>query len=214
MVKALESLAETLQETYNEILLNIKVDDQEMAHCILIWLTFSKRPLKIEEVAEAAILNPKLNPALNTANMFFNLSNIVKILGSLVTYSFELIFSLSSISSVNDIFSTEKILLYQEMSSVSSKNCSSKMIKLTYFLLQKHLVSKRINNSKNLKFGIIESVANSFIIESCLYYIFYYDELYLKTISIRDRNIFLLLDYACRLWYIHIKAILSDSKKP
>ena len=56
-----------------------------MARCALIWLAFSKRSLKIKEVAEAAIINPEVNTAFDPKTKFFNPSEILGILGSLVT---------------------------------------------------------------------------------------------------------------------------------
>ena len=77
-----------------------------MARCALIWLAFSKRSLKITEVAEAAIINPEVNTAFNPKTKFFNPSKILGILGSLVTYNLILL--------KNNAISTEDKPLYIE----------------------------------------------------------------------------------------------------
>lgn len=175
--KALKSLPNTLQETYDRILLNINVDYQEMAQCALIWLAFSEGPLRVKEVAEAAILNPELNPAFDPENKFFNPSDILGILGSLVTYS------------------------------------SEGIVRIAHFSVQEYLVSKGIKDSKASKFGFTKHFVNPFIAESCLKYIFYYDESDLKTSGKEDLEIFPLLNYVCQFWHIHTKAILPENQK-
>jgi hypothetical protein len=59
LVKSLESLPKTLDDTYARILASIEEDYQQEALRALIWLAFSQRPLRIEEVAETAVVDPK-----------------------------------------------------------------------------------------------------------------------------------------------------------
>lgn len=87
--KALKSLPETLYKTYDQILRNIDAQDQEKAYHALIWLSFSKRPLRIEEVANAAVLNPQTNTTFDLDERLFDPNSILEILGSLVTRSSE-----------------------------------------------------------------------------------------------------------------------------
>ena len=220
--KALKSLPETLHETYDRILLNIHVDYREMARCALIWLAFSKRPLTIKEVAEAAILNPELDPAFDPENKFYNPSEVLGILGSLVVYSPEKI--LPSVKDNADLtenksfhleggsVSTEKASLSIEDNTFATENSSSKVIRLAHFSVQEYLVSKGIQDSKASKFGITEKIPDLFIAESCLRYIFYYDESDLKATPVEDLENFPLLKYACRFWYIHAKTSLRESE--
>ena len=87
--KALKSLPETLYKTYNQILRNIDAQDQEKAYHALIWLAFSKRPLEIEEVANAAVLDPQTNTTFDLDERLFDPNSMLEILGSLVTRSSE-----------------------------------------------------------------------------------------------------------------------------
>lgn len=87
--KALESLPETLHKTYSRILQNIDAQDQEKAWHALIWLAYSKRPLKIEEVANAAVLDPQAIITFDPDERLFDPNSIFEILGSLVTCSSE-----------------------------------------------------------------------------------------------------------------------------
>ncbi|KAF8535856.1 hypothetical protein BDD12DRAFT_808232 [Trichophaea hybrida] len=53
----------------------------------LMWLAFSERPLRIEELAEAIVLNPQSDPYFDPEERFPDPHNILRILGSLVTIS-------------------------------------------------------------------------------------------------------------------------------
>ncbi|MCJ1345324.1 hypothetical protein MMC31_003531, partial [Peltigera leucophlebia] len=212
--KALKSLPETLHETYDRILLNIDVDYQEMARCALIWLAFSKRPLTIKEVAEAAILNPEQDPAFDPENKFLNPSIVLGILGSLVTYSPERI--LPSVENNADLTDDEPFHLGGgpsiESNTFATEDSSSKVIRLAHFSVREYLISKGIQDSKASKFGITENFADLFIAESCLQYIFYYHESGLKATPVEILEKFPLLKYACR-FYIHTKTSLPESQK-
>lgn len=180
--KALESLPETLHKTYDRILQNIDAQDQEKARHALIWLAFSNRPLEIEEVANAAVLDPQAITTFDPDERLFDPNSILEILGSLVTRSLE--------------------------------DSSSKVIVLAHFSVQEYLISGEIKSNETSKFGIIDIVPDYFIAESCLQYLFYYDESDLKTISEKDLETFPLLKYACQFWYIHTNAIPSEIQKP
>jgi hypothetical protein len=56
--RALKSLPETLDKTYDRILTSIPKDYHRQAHTVLQWLVFSARPLQLIEVAEAVAVNP------------------------------------------------------------------------------------------------------------------------------------------------------------
>lgn len=179
--KALESLPETLHKTYDRILEKIDAQDLKKAWHALIWLAFSKRPLEIEEVANAAVLDPQAITPFDPDERLFDPNSILEILGSLVTRS--------------------------------SEDSSSKVIVLAHFSVQEYLVSA-IKSNEASKFGSIDIVPDHFIAESCLQYLFYYDESDLKTISKKDLETFPLLKYACQFWYIHTNAIPSEIQKP
>lgn len=55
----LESLLETLDETYSRILRRIPVDHKQNTLHILQLLTFSMRPLMLEELIDTIVVNPE-----------------------------------------------------------------------------------------------------------------------------------------------------------
>ena len=58
--KSLATLPRTLDQTYDRILIAIGEEYSEYAMRILQWLTFSARPLSVEEVAERSAAEPEL----------------------------------------------------------------------------------------------------------------------------------------------------------
>lgn len=144
-----------------------------MARCALIWLAFSKRPLRMKEVAEAAVRNPELNTAFDPGNKFCDPSDVLAILGSLVTYSSKKIHPSNSISlhyaSDVSVLTGENSLSIED-DTISTENSSSKPITLAHFSVQEYLVSETIKDSRASKFGITKNFANSFIAESCPQY--------------------------------------------
>lgn len=79
------TLPKTLDETYTRILEAIADDDREIAVVALQWLAFSFRPLTIEELAEATIVRPTQEPAVDINNRFRDPLDIWRILSSLAT---------------------------------------------------------------------------------------------------------------------------------
>ena len=56
LLETLKNLPETLDDTYARILTEIDKSDLQEARSALQWLAFSNRPLRVEEVAEAAVV--------------------------------------------------------------------------------------------------------------------------------------------------------------
>ena len=192
LLNALKTLPKTLDDTYARILNNIDEEDKQQARRALLWLAFSGRPLRIEEVAEAAVVDPQLSPPFDPEERLIDpCNNILEILGSLVTTS-----SMGVSSNVSD------------------DNLPSKELRLAHFSVREYLTSERIQCSKVSSFGAKDVGAHTFITESCLQYIFHYDESDSKTTSPKDLEDFPLLRYTCEFWYTHVKLIPLGSQKP
>ena len=74
----------------------------------------------------------------------------------------------------------------------------SRKIRLAHFSVKEHLISERIQCGAVSEFRATDIDAHRFIVESCLQYIFHYDESDFKTTSLEDLERFPLLQYACR----------------
>jgi hypothetical protein len=206
LLKALESLPKTLDDTYARILTNIEEGYQQEARRALIWLAFSQRPLCIEEVAEAAIVDAKLSPPFDLEERLHDPCNdILEILGSLVTISSKIVSSNAS----GDISSS----VWNRAPDDPDGDLLSDEVRLAHFSVKEYLLSDRIQSSSASKFGATSIEADHFISESSLLYILHYDESNSKTTSPEDLEFFPLLQYACQFWYTHSKSIPVGSRK-
>ena len=202
LLNALKSLPKTLDDTYERILTSIEEDCQQEARRALLWLAFSKRPLRIEEVAEAALVDPKLKPPFDPEERLHDPHNdILEILGSLVTIS-----SKGISSEASDDASDDSLI-------EGDDNFPGRQVRLAHFSVKEYLLSERIHGGPASKFGATDIFANHFIGESCLLYILHYDESDSKAASPKDLVCFPLLQYACQFWYVHIRSIPTGSQE-
>jgi hypothetical protein len=63
--EALAGLPPNLNQTYDRILCAIAAEDAEYAVRVLLWLTFSNRPLTVDEVAEAIAIDVACDPVFD-----------------------------------------------------------------------------------------------------------------------------------------------------
>jgi ankyrin repeat protein len=83
--EALTTLPPTLDATYDRILSAIREDDSDYAIRILRWLTFSARPLLIDEVAEIVAIDIKRDPAFDRNEALEDPLEILDICSNLIT---------------------------------------------------------------------------------------------------------------------------------
>ncbi|KAI9789761.1 MAG: hypothetical protein M1816_005800 [Peltula sp. TS41687] len=87
--QTLRELPKTLDETYERILSSIPERYTARVHAALQWLAVSERPMYLEEVAEAAVLEPyQCTP--DAEAKFQNPEAILNICGSLVTETWDM----------------------------------------------------------------------------------------------------------------------------
>ncbi|MCJ1467598.1 hypothetical protein MMC07_006223 [Pseudocyphellaria aurata] len=156
--EALKSLPETLDDFYARTLQDIDKNHHQIAFKALRWLVFSKRPLRIEELAEAMVVEPRATPAFDPTERLFDPHDLLKVLSSLVTVHREYIrlahfsveeyllsnrpkpddlsrFSMSAITA--DQLIAESCLLYMKCFAELEENCSIKP-KLVEFPLMEY----------------------------------------------------------------------------
>ena len=81
--RTLQSVPITLEETYITILSQVPSCDQGTVRSFLEWLTFTLRPLYIDEITEAIVLTRDF-PALDPEERLFGIDSVLKYLRSLV----------------------------------------------------------------------------------------------------------------------------------
>lgn len=173
-----------LDETYARILLGIDDSYRQLAFTALQWLAFSDRSLRIEELAEAAIIDPQAEVPFDLEDRFYDPYAILSILSGLVTASPE----------QNE---------YGE---------NGVVVKLAHFSVKEFLVSERIQAGPASEYSIREIQAHTTIAEICLCYLLQFDTVDSLT-SLENLDGFPLLEYAATCWFQHAQVIEENCKK-
>ena len=214
--KALESLPDTLEETYERILCQIEKKDFECAHKILQWLAFSARPLRLDEMADVVGIEVTASPRFDPDRKLFQSSDIFKLCSSLVTTIYLPL-------EKND---PEDFQLWkpEEPEEPEEEINMEEYIVLSHFSVKEYLVSSSKKEGSALRFSISEIEANKLIAEGFLAYLLQLDkpDFSLESVIERDRdailygrmkNLFIrsfkpytLARYAAESWAEHTRA--------
>ena len=184
--KALESLPPTLDETYSRILCNIAEEHREYAITLLQWLTYSARPLRIEELAETVAINMEGEPWFDCDARFPEPRDILLICSSLVIIGDGL----------------------KEGSSQVSDQRPTSVVRLAHFSVKEYLVSERVRAQPAKEYAIREIHANKSIAATCLAYLLQFDQYDNLPSDIMTE--FPLARYAAQYWIQHVKSIGKD----
>ncbi|KAI9761972.1 MAG: hypothetical protein M1840_001501, partial [Geoglossum simile] len=164
--EALKSLPKTLDDTYARILSGISDKYHQKAITALQWLAFSERPLRIEELAEAVVINPRPDPPFDPEDRLDDPHYILQILSSLV------------------VLSTKHRRSLSNWLKPESKTTGE--IKLAHFSVKEYLISDREKPPPVPIFCMTDAIAHRTIVESCLLYILNYDHVKDKSLSRDD----------------------------
>ncbi|CAI6094263.1 unnamed protein product [Clonostachys chloroleuca] len=195
MIRAeLQSMPETLDETYERILGSVPDVHRELVQSALKWLAFSSRPLLLEELAEAVVLRPghgDFNPA---SSRLFTAKAIVDLCGVLVAQTTidphkE---NLQWLRKKGEVDAHGRQNFYDKMATVVS---------LSHYSVKEYLVSSRLQESAFSAYYASEEEGNSFIARSCLFYLTQFNQG--KVASDLNFERWPLLQYAAVEWITH-----------
>ncbi|KAF7506336.1 hypothetical protein GJ744_011909 [Endocarpon pusillum] len=145
--KALASLPKTLDDTYARILCNIDEDHRRYALKILQWLTYSVRPLRLEEVAEVIAIDVEESPRFDPEKRLPEPRDILTICSSLISLE-------------EKAFANAQVI-----------------VRLAHFSVKEYLVSERIRHGRAKDYSLKEIATNALLAEDCLAYLLQFDEL-------------------------------------
>jgi hypothetical protein len=181
--KALRTLPPTLDQTYERILSAISGEHAEYAMRILQWLTFSERPLTVEEVAEVVAIDVGRDPAFERDEVLEDPLEALKICSSLVTITTDTVKGLS--------WPAEQI------------------IALAHYSVQEYLVSDRIKQGSAKQYSMQEAECHSAIAKGSLKYLLQFQQ----PISEEVVKSFALARYSARFWFIHLEKTEGDIER-
>jgi ankyrin repeat protein len=139
--KSLTTLPQTLDQTYDRILTAISEQDRDCAMRILQWLTFSARPMSVEEIAEVVAIDVARDPAFDRDEVLEDPLEALNICSSLVT--------ISTVQSDPD-----KLI-----------------ISLAHYSVREYLVSDRIKQGPARQYTMKEGQCHGVIMDGCLKYL-------------------------------------------
>ncbi|KAH9888269.1 ankyrin repeat-containing domain protein [Xylariomycetidae sp. FL2044] len=209
-LQAIHTLPETLSETYTRIIDSIDPDFQDHVLRSLAWIAFAKRPLKLSQVAEAAVIDPDATVPFDPDNRFFDPENdILDLLGSLVVLD-------NHVEDLKIFDDSEHSDTLSESTDIC-RSLSDPVVKLAHFTVKEYLIThwQRISiNSTTVEDSVTAgnpTGADLFLCKSSLHYTLYI----LERLSPRQYypdGAFPLLSYAAEIWPTHAHAVPSRMK--
>lgn len=189
-------MPETLDETYDRILLNIPPEYEREAYSALQYLAVAPCSVSVADVAEAVAIDREchtFDPEDRLADPF----DIVEVLSSLVTYS-----------------SAQIALNIDEASSGRYAGAERATgLRLSHYSVKEYLLSDRLRNKGASKFYISIYEAHKCIAEACLTYLLWFD--HPGSVSLGFILEFPFGLYAARNWYRHARiAYQSPELRP
>lgn len=175
----LASLPKTLDETYERILTGIMVENETEALRLLQWLTYSNRPLRIEEVAEALAMDDLLvRPYLNHENRLVDPHDTLTICPDLI------------------VISPVRVL------SENGDMIEAKELRFAHFSVEEYLTSSRCSTGPLARYSI-QRDANQIIARSCIGYLSSISANHLLEDDFQTQ--FPLYHYASHEWFYHVR---------
>ena len=181
--ESLATLPQTLDQTYDRILLAISKQDRKYAMRILQWLAFSTQPLSVKEVAKAAAVDPARSPAFHRDEVLEDPLEALSICSSLIT-----------------IKTSEE---------AGTSQSSQKTIALAHYSVHKYLVSDRIQQGQAQHYGMQEVECHTAMLKGSIEYLNQFQHPLLT----RDLKTYALARYAAEFWSSHFQKANKLSNK-
>jgi hypothetical protein len=157
---------------------------------ILHWLSFSARPLLLEEIAEAAAIDPERETPFDRNEVLEDPSDVLDIYSSLVI--------------LTTISSNEISRRYNQQ----PRKCEA--VILAHYSVQEYLSSDRCLQGPMARYGATSSACHAFIASSCLEYLHHLDEAdFFSTHKVQDVKLGV---YSSQFWTHHAREVPTDER--
>jgi ankyrin repeat protein len=173
--KSLATLPQTLDQTYDRILTAISEQDHKFAMHILQWLTFSARPMSVEEIAEVVAIDVAREPAFDRDEVLEDPLEALNICSSLVTVT------------LNKV--------------EGGSRPAQQIIALAHYSVREYLVSDRIKQGSAKQYSMQEAECHSVVVQGSLKYLMQFQQ----PISEEIVESFVLARYSAEFWSSHLQ---------
>lgn len=177
----LNSLLQTLDETYERILCSIDDNLIDDARRILTLLCFAARPLSVSELIDGVAVEIK-PPRLNAKRRLQNADDVLEICLGLV-----------------DVVSNDNII------GTNSRKQQTQTVRIARFSVREYLESGRIQRPKAARFGLSGAAAHAEIAQICLIY-WLEPSLAVTKLDKRLLEQYRLANLAAKFWYDHYRS--------
>ena len=162
----LKRMPETIDQTYDRILQNVASRHKPFVQSALHWLAFAKRPLLLQELAEAAVLQPRSGNFDPDLFRLLDENLILELCGTLVIASTVVVYGHSS-----DDWLSEKLRIHGGFYSSYMNNNKFKIVSLSHYSVKEYIASQRLERGALSNFYASEKLANTYLAECCLFYL-------------------------------------------
>ncbi|KAI0539486.1 ankyrin repeat-containing domain protein [Xylaria digitata] len=198
----LKTMPTDLDQTYDRILHLIPDFHRPFVQSALRWLAFSERPLLLEELAEAAVVQPGETFDSDSSRLLSQ-NMVVDLCGVLV--------SSSTIHHSPPDWLTDK-RFYEGRDALDHGNQEHLVITLSHYSVKEYLTSKSLQCGALSSFHASVTLCNSYLAQCCLTYILSFNGgAFARTFDFAENP---LLGYACRYWMTHWKNASTDDEEP
>ncbi len=204
--KQLKSLPATLPQTYERILLNIEESYSPYVLKMLQWLTYSKQPLSLLQLAEVVAIDEDEDPRFDPERRFPDPEDILLMCSSLVTATDAEEYPWEDDALEEDPW--ENDASEDDASEDDYGQRKVVKVKLAHFSVKEYLVSSQIMDGGARKYSVQEIDANVRIARDCLSYILYFTEDIPEPASHEEDKFwsgFPLAQYAADEWQKHAR---------
>lgn len=204
MRETLKSLPPTLDATYDRILASIPDEISDIAYAALMLLTYSARPITLQEVAEAMVVDRKRGDFDADEDRLTSCREVLEICGSLVTVAIQENSGLG-----------ERIPWLAEKNSIEQENWVKagqlEIVQFAHFTVKEYMVLQRCGGNASLeRFSFSASQAHRSIAELSLVYLLTFSRG--QRPSKIDFVAYPFLAYAARYWPEHWSRQLGDKE--
>jgi hypothetical protein len=203
LLEALKDLPQSLDETYDRILLRIPAEHREDVQTIFSLLAFSIRPISLEEAAEAVAINLGDQLFDSRDRLRGGPSCILEICSSLVTLR------LSSYEPTK-----HKLSHRYSLPRVATED-PKKELQFSHYSVKEYLMSDRVSLNASCIFYLQKDTANCLLAQlSLIYLVSINNEIPNRDSHSARSETFALpyFEYACQSWYIHSQLVsLNES---
>ena len=185
--KALNTLPETLDVTYDRILSNIDKEHEDYALKVFQWLCFSARQMRIDEMVEVLAIDSTDNFCFSPEQRLPDPCDILTVCSTLV--------SVTAAATEN----------------TSKQTTGSQELRLAHFSVKEYLISERLKKGLMHCYHITSFSANISIAQTWLTYLLHFERPDFLTAEFDHE--FPLIKYAAEFWPWHYRSITNDGDR-